>query len=61
MAIPYLVAKQLKDKLADFAPDVIHIATPSLLGHFALDYAGAAQLSTRTIYHTDFISYIFST
>ena len=58
MAIPYLAETQLKNKLADFAPDVIHIATPSLLGHFALDYARAAKLPTLTIYHTHFVSYI---
>jgi len=58
MAIPHLAGAQLKNKLADFAPDVIHIATPSLLGHFALDYARDVQLPVLTIYHTHFISYI---
>jgi len=58
MAIPVLAETQLKNKLTDFAPDVIHIATPSLLGHFALNFARTFQLPVLTIYHTHFVSYI---
>lgn len=58
MALPGIVKKQLKKKLRSFKPDVIHIATPSLLGSFSLKYARKHSLPVITIYHTHFISYI---
>ncbi|TCD03793.1 glycosyltransferase [Pedobacter psychroterrae] len=58
MALPSLAKKELKKKLHDFDPDVIHIATPSLLGAFALKYANKHNIPVISIYHTHFISYI---
>lgn len=58
MALPMLVGRRLKQKLAAFQPDVIHIATPSPLGNFAVKYANKHQIPAITIYHTHFISYI---
>lgn len=58
MALPTLMKKEIKKKLKGFKPDVIHIATPSLLGGFALKYARKNNLPVITIYHTHFISYI---
>jgi glycosyltransferase involved in cell wall biosynthesis len=58
MALPALAKKKLKKQLIDFAPDVIHIATPSLLGAFALKYANLRDIPVISIYHTHFISYI---
>lgn len=58
MALPVLVKNEIKEKLQEFLPDVIHIATPSLLGTFALKYGQKHQLPILTIYHTHFISYI---
>lgn len=58
MAVPALAQRILKETLDEFAPDVIHIATPSLLGSYAIDYARKQQLPVLTIYHTHFISYI---
>jgi glycosyltransferase involved in cell wall biosynthesis len=58
MAMPSLVKKATKMKLKSFDPDVIHIATPSLLGNFALKYAGKRDIPVISIYHTHFISYI---
>ncbi len=58
MAVPLLGKRKLREKLAAFAPQVVHIATPSLLGEYALDYARQAQLPVISIYHTHFISYI---
>ncbi len=58
MALPGLAQSRLKQKLRDFRPDVIHIATPALLGAFACNYAQAARLPVMTIYHTHFISYV---
>ncbi len=58
MALPIMVKKELVKKLKIFKPDVIHIATPSLLGNFSLKYAIKNNLPVLTIYHTHFISYI---
>ncbi|KAA6438384.1 glycosyltransferase family 1 protein [Dyadobacter flavalbus] len=58
MALPYLAEEKLNRKLAGFGPDIIHIATPSLLGSFALKYARENHLPVLTIYHTHFISYL---
>ncbi len=56
--MPLLVKEQLKQELDRFQPDVIHIATPSLLGFFALRYAQQRNIPVISIYHTNFISYI---
>lgn len=58
MAIPWFSGGRLRKKLRQFQPDIIHIATPSLLGEFALKYANRQQIPVLTIYHTHFISYI---
>lgn len=58
LAIPQLIKKKLELALDEFAPDIIHIATPSLLGFFALNYAKRRNIPVLTIYHTHFISYI---
>lgn len=58
MAIPALAKKRVIAALDLFQPDIIHIATPSLLGHFALKYAKKQHIPIITIYHTHFISYI---
>lgn len=58
MALPGLAPNKLKHKLDDYNPDVVHIATPSLLGSFAAKYATQHHLPVISIYHTHFISYI---
>jgi glycosyltransferase involved in cell wall biosynthesis len=58
MALPVFAQSRLKDALLQFAPDVVHIATPSLLGTFGLNYAVQHKLPVISIYHTHFISYI---
>ncbi len=58
MAIPWFSGGRIRKKLQSFQPDVIHIATPSLLGEFALKYAHQHQIPVLTIYHTHFISYV---
>src|SRR5687768_7827598 len=35
LCLPNLVQQKLLKRLNQFDPDIIHIATPSLLGHFA--------------------------
>ncbi|MGY4386283.1 glycosyltransferase involved in cell wall biosynthesis [Pedobacter sp. UYP24] len=58
MALPLLAKKRLKNRINDFDPEVIHIATPSLLGAFALKYANKRNIPVISIYHTHFVSYI---
>ncbi|MEI6409018.1 MAG: glycosyltransferase family 1 protein [Bacteroidota bacterium] len=58
MAVPWFSGALMRKKLETFQPDVVHIATPSLLGEFALKYANRQQIPVLTIYHTHFISYI---
>jgi len=58
MAIPALAKQLIKQELEQFNPDIIHIASPSLLGNFALKYAEKNNIPTISIYHTHFISYI---
>jgi len=58
MAIPALADQRLKKKLQDFNPDIIHIATPSLLGFYGQRYALKNQIPVISIYHTHFVSYI---
>lgn len=58
MALPFLISRKLKHQLNAFDPDVIHIATPSALGHFALNYGKSQNVPVSTIYHTHFQSYV---
>ncbi|BAV08938.1 Glycosyltransferase Family 4 [Filimonas lacunae] len=58
MALPGLAQQHLCDRLQAFQPEVIHIATPSLLGNFAMKYALKQHIPVLSIYHTYFISYI---
>ncbi len=57
-AIPGLAKKFIREKLDAFKPDVVHIATPSLLGFYALKYANLSNIPTISIYHTHFLSYV---
>ncbi|OOQ60661.1 glycosyltransferase family 4 protein [Mucilaginibacter pedocola] len=58
LALPALAEHKVKKALQQFAPQVIHIATPSMLGVFGLNYATAHRVPVISIYHTHFISYI---
>jgi len=58
MALPALAAGRIRSTLEQFAPDVIHIATPSILGNFALKFAYRYQIPVISVYHTHFISYV---
>ena len=58
MAVPWFSRRRMRRKLRAFQPDVIHIATPSMLGEFALRYANQQHIPVLTIYHTHFTSYV---
>lgn len=57
-SLPSLAKRQVHDALDRFQPDVVHIATPSLLGFFALRYARARGIPVISLYHTNFLSYV---
>jgi glycosyltransferase involved in cell wall biosynthesis len=48
----------IRKRLKEFSPHVIHIATPSPLGFFALDFAEKFRIPVVSIYHTHFVSYV---
>ncbi len=58
IAINTFTQSRLEKSLEGFAPDIIHIASPSILGRFAVNYAEKHSIPAVTIYHTHFISYI---
>lgn len=58
LALPTMVKRKIEKRLEAFKPDIVHIATPSMLGQYALKYAKKNQLPVISIYHTHFISYI---
>lgn len=58
VALPQIAQHKLNDALTAFNADAVHIATPSWLGNFAIEYAKQANLPVISIYHTHFISYI---
>ncbi|OJU51005.1 MAG: alpha-D-mannose-alpha,1-6-phosphatidyl myo-inositol monomannoside transferase [Bacteroidales bacterium 45-6] len=48
----------LEAHIEAFSPDIVHIATPSLLGNFAMKTARKMGLPVISIYHTHFVSYV---
>ncbi|MBK9255027.1 MAG: glycosyltransferase family 1 protein [Saprospiraceae bacterium] len=58
MVLPWLNSRKIQYELNTFDPNVIHIATPSLMGNFALRYAKRRNIPVTTIYHTHFVSYV---
>ncbi|KQS31018.1 glycosyltransferase family 1 protein [Dyadobacter sp. Leaf189] len=58
IGMPAFAATETRARLDAFQPDLVHIATPSFLGHFGLSYAKENRLPVTSIYHTHFISYI---
>ncbi len=58
MASMYRMGPRIVSRLERFDPHLIHVATPSPLGYFALKYGLKRDLPVTTIYHTHFISYV---
>lgn len=57
-ALPILASSKIKKNLDKFQPDIIHIASPSPLGNFAIQEAKSRNLPVISIYHTHFLSYV---
>ena len=51
---------KIKKQLDAFEPDLIHIATPDLVGIFMIKYAKKKKIPLVMSYHTDFPSYLKS-
>ncbi|MCK6541801.1 glycosyltransferase family 1 protein [bacterium] len=51
-------SSSMKRELAQFDPNLIHIATPDLLGIRALEYAKAQDIPMVMSYHTHFTAYL---
>ena len=47
-----------REKLEDFDPDIVHIATPDILGYKALKWARKNSVPVVSSFHTNFTSYL---
>ena len=56
--ISLTMGQHAKKVLDDFNPDIIHIATPDILGLLALRYAKKNDIPAVSTYHTHFSSYL---
>lgn len=48
----------IRRQVEAFAPDIVHLATPDILGHRALTWALQRGLPVVSTYHTHFVSYL---
>jgi len=49
---------ETRSQLDAFAPDIVHISTPDIIGRKFLLYARERSLPVASAYHTDFPSYL---
>ncbi len=52
------IPKGIQRELDEFKPDIIHIATPDIVGRSFLRYGRKKGIPVVTSYHTDFSSYL---
>src|SRR5690554_6038172 len=50
--------KSARERLAEFNPTIVHIATPDILGYKALKWAKKRNIKVVSSYHTHFTSYL---
>ncbi len=48
----------MRAQVEAFAPDIVHIATPDVLGHRALTWARKKGIPAVATYHTHFLAYV---
>lgn len=48
----------IRARIVGYEPDVIHIATPDLIGRWMLGYARKRSIPVLSTYHTDFTAYL---
>lgn len=56
--IATILPPAVRNRIARFRPEIIHVATPDLIGRWALGYARRKGIPVVATYHTDFISYL---
>ncbi|MBN1497329.1 MAG: glycosyltransferase family 1 protein [Spirochaetes bacterium] len=57
LGFPYF-DKKLDAALADFKPDLVHFASPSFLGRYAIRYGQKHGIPVTSTYHTHFPMYV---
>ncbi len=55
---PLFKKRRIHNILDEFQPNVIHIASPSLMGRMAASYGKKNQIPVLSIYHTHYKSYV---
>ncbi len=50
--------RALRQRIEAFRPDLVHVATPDVLGHRAVTWARRQKLTVVSTYHTHFPSYL---
>lgn len=53
-----IIPPSVRRKIAQFRPEIIHIATPDLLGRWTMGYGRRHGIPIVSTYHTDFSSYL---
>lgn len=48
----------IRARITRFKPEIVHVATPDLIGRWAMSYARRKGIPVVATYHTDFISYL---
>jgi phosphatidylinositol alpha 1,6-mannosyltransferase len=51
-------SKETRRQLDEFAPDIVHISTPDIIGREFLLYAKKKSIPVASAFHTDFPSYL---
>lgn len=53
-----IIPPGVRNQISRFKPDIVHVATPDLLGRWVMSYARRKSIPVVTTYHTDFLSYL---
>lgn len=56
--IATILPPTVRSRITRFRPEIVHVATPDLIGRWAMSYARRKGIPVVATYHTDFISYL---
>ena len=56
--VPLGIPPGVRRQVAEFSPDLVHIATPDPVGHSLLGWARRNRVPVASSFHTNFISYL---
>ena len=54
----YRIGHRVPDDLRDFAPNIVHVSAPDILGHWAVSYARKCNIPVVASVHTRFETYL---